>query len=109
LKENVNEERKEIYFEFKRSMNNDEVFFISDKHPKDRNQVFDNLAPLIDWVNAFNDPYCLLVNSLDDLRDGIAFCHLVGFIACSPSDQEKVRQLVYYDAATAQNANELSL
>ena len=28
------------------------------------------LGPLIDWVNSFNDPYCLLVNSLNDLKDG---------------------------------------
>ena len=25
---------------------------------------------LIDWINSFNDPYCLLVNSFDDLKDG---------------------------------------
>jgi len=41
---------------------------------------------LIDWINSFNDPYCLLVNSFRDLRDGIALCHLVGYIACSLSD-----------------------
>ena len=54
--------------------------------------------PLIDWINSFNDPYCLLVNSFSDLADGIALCHLVGFIVCSPSDQEKIKQLVYYEA-----------
>eukprot|EP00347_Sterkiella_histriomuscorum_P018003 403347156 len=58
-----------------------------------------NLGVLIDWVNSFNDPYCLLVNSLNDLKDGIALCHLVGFITCTPSDQEKIKQLVYYDAS----------
>lgn len=50
---------------------------------------------LIDWVNSFNDPYCLLVNSIIDLTDGklhlikplgIALCHLVGFVACTQSD-----------------------
>ena len=25
---------------------------------------------LIDWVNSFNDPYCLLINSINDLKDG---------------------------------------
>jgi hypothetical protein len=38
---------------------------------------------LIDWINSFNDPYCLLVNSLADLADGIALCHLVGLIVCT--------------------------
>jgi hypothetical protein len=35
-----------------------------------------------------------------DLTDGIALSHLVGYISCSPSDQEKIKQLVYYDATT---------
>ena len=56
--------------------------------------------PLIDWINSFNDPYCLLVNSFSDLIDGIALCHLVGIIVCSPSDQEKIKQLVYYEAVS---------
>ena len=84
-------------------MNNDAVFFISDKHPQQFLSQETSLAPLIDWLNSFNDPYCLLVNSLDDLKDGIAFCHVVALIACSPADQEKVRQLIYYDAATNQH------
>lgn len=29
-----------------------------------------SLQTLIDWVNSFNDPYCLLVNSVNDLKDG---------------------------------------
>ena len=33
-------------------------------------QTNSNFQSLIDWVNSFNDPYCLLVNSLNDLRDG---------------------------------------
>ena len=41
---------------------------------------------LIDWVNAFNDPYCLLANSISDFRDGIILCHLVGHIACNSED-----------------------
>lgn len=59
---------------------------------------------LVDWVNSFNDPYCLLVNSFHDLRDGIALCHLVGYIACSQADQEKIKQLVYYDASSQEFA-----
>ena len=63
---------------------------------------------MIDWINSFNDPYCILINSLEELRDGkyrfklflnyinnirklinkcecigIALCHLVGSITCS--------------------------
>ena len=41
---------------------------------------------LIDWVNSHNDPYCLLVNTFKDMWDGIALCHLVGIIVCSPED-----------------------
>ena len=67
-------------------MNNDPMFFISDKPAMHFNEPAANLAPLIDWLNSFNDPYCLLVNSLDDLKDGIAFCHVVALIACSPAD-----------------------
>jgi len=40
-------------------------------------------TPLIDWVNSFNDPYCLLANSIGDFRDGIILCHLVANIACN--------------------------
>ena len=58
-------------------MNNDPVFFISDNPRQHSNDPASNLAPLIDWLNSFNDPYCLLINSLDDLKDGIAFCHVV--------------------------------
>lgn len=66
---------------------------------------------LIDWINSFNDPYCLLINQMNDLTDGIALCHLVGYIACSPSDQEKIKQLVYYDATitTSPIPNQLSI
>jgi len=59
---------------------------------------------LVDWANSFNDPYCLLVNSFQDLQDGIALCHLVGYIACSQADQEKIKQLVYYDASSQEFA-----
>ena len=40
---------------------------------------------------------------MNDLFDGIALCHLVGFLTCSHSDQEKIKQLVYYDAGTNSN------
>jgi hypothetical protein len=49
----------------------------------------------------------LLVNSLTDLVDGIALCHLVGFITCSPDDQLKIKELVYYQASG--NNEEFSL
>lgn len=48
---------------------------------------------------------------MSDLTDGIALCHLVGYISCSVSDQEKIKQLVYYDATVNSGPvpNELSL
>lgn len=74
---------------------------------------------LVDWVNSFNDPYCLLVNSMSDLTDGIGLCHLVGLIVCTQQDYyqqplskpylelvatelDKIKQLVYYDAKGSQ-------
>ncbi|CDW89619.1 UNKNOWN [Stylonychia lemnae] len=105
----------------KSNANNDDLFFVQnmqmppyEDHSSYTHQTLTssivynaNLGPLIDWVNSFNDPYCLLVNSLNDLRDGIAFCHLVGLITCTPSDQEKIRQLVYYDASSNGNNEDL--
>jgi hypothetical protein len=41
---------------------------------------------VIDWINSFNDSHCLLVSSFSDLVDGVALCHLVGMIVCSPED-----------------------
>ena len=52
---------------------------------------------LIDWVNSFDDPNCLLVSSFDDLKDGIALCHLVGLIVCNESDCEQMKQLIHYE------------
>ena len=30
----------------------------------------------MDWINSFNDPHCILVNSYEDLKDGKHFCAL---------------------------------
>lgn len=55
-----------------------DLYFISDQLPGqnmfsnngDIKNETQNLNLLIDWVNSFNDPYCLLVNGVEDLRDG---------------------------------------
>ena len=52
---------------------------------------------LIDWVNSFNDPYCLLVSQFEDFSDGITLCHLVSLVVCNDSDQLQMKQLVHYD------------
>jgi hypothetical protein len=54
---------------------------------------------LIDWVNSHNDPYCLLVSSFQDMLDGVALCHLVAMIVCSPEDQIQMKILINYDHA----------
>ena len=45
------------------------------------------------------------------ILSGIALCHLVGQIACSTEDQDKIKQLVYYEATseTSSAVNELAL
>jgi len=52
---------------------------------------------IVDWINSINDPYCLLVNSLWDLEDGVVLCHLVAQSCCNEEDSFKMRQLVNYD------------
>ena len=32
---------------------------------------------LIDWINTIDEPSCLLVNDIDDLRDGSVLCDIV--------------------------------
>jgi hypothetical protein len=59
----------------------------------------DQWRSLIDWVNSYNDPYCLLVTTYRDLLDGIALCHLVAMIVCSPEDQLQMKVLINYDHA----------
>ena len=39
--------------------------------------IDDHWQNLIDWVNSFDDPHCLLISSFNDFNDGIALCHLV--------------------------------
>jgi hypothetical protein len=53
---------------------------------------------VIDWVNSFNDSHCLLVSAFADLVDGVALCHLVGMIVCSPEDQLQMKLLINYDS-----------
>ena len=52
---------------------------------------------LMDWINSFDDPYCVLVSSLpEDLLNGVVLSHIVGFIACSLSDRAKIFDLLNY-------------
>jgi hypothetical protein len=52
---------------------------------------------LVDWVNSFDDSYCVLVNALpDDLRNGIVLSHLVGYIVCCEADREMIFDLLNY-------------
>lgn len=52
---------------------------------------------LIDWINAFDDPFLILVSRLpSDLMNGVVLSHLVGYVACSPDDREKIFELLNY-------------
>jgi len=52
---------------------------------------------LIDWINSFDDPFCVIVSQLpQDLLNGVVLSHLVGYIACSTSDREKIFDLLCY-------------
>lgn len=52
---------------------------------------------LIDWINSFDDAYCVLVCQLpDDMQDGVVVSHLVGNIACSQADRVKIFDLLHY-------------
>ena len=35
---------------------------------------------LIDWVNSIDMPSCLLVSTIEDLRDGIALCDIYSYL-----------------------------
>ena len=65
-------------------------------------QYEDHWQNLVDWINSFDDPNCLLVSSFDDLRDGIAICHLVGLIVCNESDCEQMKQLIHYESVNVE-------
>ena len=59
------------------------------ENPQQQGVVFptdEQWQNLIDWVNSFSDSHCLLVSTYRDLLDGIALCHLVSMIVCSPED-----------------------
>ena len=32
---------------------------------------------LLDWINTIDEPSCLLVSDIDDLRDGVVLCDIV--------------------------------
>jgi len=52
---------------------------------------------MVDWINSFDDPYLVLVSGLPlDLLNGVTLSHLVGYIACSPEDREKIFELLHY-------------
>lgn len=52
---------------------------------------------LIDWINSFDDPYCVLVSRLpEDLMNGVVISHLVGFISCSAQDRKLIFDLLNY-------------
>jgi len=57
----------------------------------------DKWQGLIDWVNSFNEPSCLLVSSFQDLRDGVALCHLVAEVACNQQDQVQMSLFVHHE------------
>ena len=57
----------------------------------------DHWQSIIDWVNSFNDPSCLLVSNWCDFRDGIALCHLVAMVGCNEADQEQMNELIHHE------------
>ena len=64
----------------------------------EQNQIPDDQwQGLIDWVNSFSDPSCLIVSGFADLHDGVALCHLVAQVACNEQDQEQMGQLVHQE------------
>jgi hypothetical protein len=40
-------------------------------------ETLDDSLMLIDWVNTIDVPSCLLVNDIEDLRDGVAICDII--------------------------------
>jgi hypothetical protein len=43
---------------------------------------------LIDWINSFDDPHCVLVSKLpQDLSNGVILSHLVGNVVCTLNDR----------------------
>lgn len=52
---------------------------------------------LIDWINSFDDPFLVLVSRVpQELMNGLVLSHLVGYIACSHEDREKIFELLNY-------------
>lgn len=56
-----------------------------------------DLQCLVDWINSFDDSYCVLVNHLpDDISDGVVLSHLVGYLVCSQDDRQMIFDLLNY-------------
>jgi hypothetical protein len=52
---------------------------------------------LIDWINSFDDSFCVLVSVLpEDLKNGVIISHLVGYIVCSFTDRQMIFDLLNY-------------
>ena len=52
---------------------------------------------LVDWINSFDDSYLVLVSNIpQDLESGVVLSHLVGQVACTQSDREKIFDLLNY-------------
>ena len=52
---------------------------------------------LIDWINSFDDPHCVLVSRLPhDLSNGVILSHIVGHLVCTPQDKLKIFDLLNY-------------
>jgi hypothetical protein len=54
---------------------------------------------MIDWINQFDEPACLLVSTYEDLLDGVALCHLVAKLCCSDQEQHQLQYLIKSDDA----------
>ena len=52
---------------------------------------------MIDWINSFDDPFLVLVSRIpQDLMNGVVLSHLVGYIACTADDRDKIFELLNY-------------
>ena len=49
---------------------------------------------MIDWINQFDEPTCLLVNSYEDLMNGVALCHMVSKLTCTTQEQQQLQYLI---------------
>jgi len=49
---------------------------------------------MINWINQFEEPSCLLVNQVSDLSTGVALCHIVANITCSEQERQELTELI---------------